>query len=48
MSNLKKALYVLLYDQSDSGALEVRDSDETYIDHIVNALIQKKWNDLSF
>lgn len=41
MSNLKKALYVLLYDQSDTGDLEVRDSDETYVDHIVSALIQK-------
>ncbi|MBX4266563.1 hypothetical protein [Clostridium estertheticum] len=41
MSNLKKALYVLLYDQSDSGDLEVNDSDETYVDHIVNTLIQE-------
>ena len=41
MSNLKKALYVLLYDQSDSGDLEVNSSDETYVDYIVNALIEK-------
>ncbi|WP_147564681.1 hypothetical protein [Clostridium tyrobutyricum] len=41
MSNLKKALYVLLYDQYDTGDLEVRDSDETYINCIVNALIKK-------
>ena len=27
MNNFKKALYVLLYDQSDSGDLEVRDSN---------------------
>lgn len=41
MSNLKKALYVLLYDQFDSCDLEVDNSDETYIDYIVNALIEK-------
>jgi len=41
MSDLKKALYVLLYDISDSGDLEVRDSDEVYIRHIINALIEK-------
>lgn len=41
ISNLKKALYVLLYDQSDSGDLNLRDSDETYIDYIINMLIEK-------
>lgn len=41
MSNLKKALYVLLYDQFNSTDLESDDSDETYIDYIIAALIEK-------
>jgi hypothetical protein len=41
VSDLKQALYVLLYDQYDSGDLEPDDSDETFINHIIYALVQK-------
>lgn len=41
MSNLKKALYVLLNDISDSADLEIRASDEIFVDYIINALIEK-------
>lgn len=40
---LKKALYVLLYDQFDvaSDLEDIDAPDETYIDYIISALIEK-------
>lgn len=41
---LKKALYVLLYDQFEDVASDLEDidaPDETYIDYIISALIEK-------
>lgn len=48
MNNLKKALYVLLYDQFDIPDMEedVRDSD--YVNYIVSALIEKNENRCPF
>lgn len=48
MSNLKKALYVLLYDQFDTDIPEDCKSDELFIDHIVYALIDKNGNKCPF
>lgn len=41
VSNLKKAIFALLYDQYDIPDIELRDSDNTYVDYIVQALIEK-------
>lgn len=41
ISNLKKALFTLLYDQYNSPDIELRDSDDTYVDYIIGALIEK-------
>lgn len=43
-SNLKKAIITLLYDQYDIPDMELRDSDDTYVDYIITALIQKNGN----
>lgn len=48
VSNLRKALHVLLTDQYDSVDLELRDDDETYTEHIVSALIQSNGNRCPF
>lgn len=37
---LKKALFILLYDQYESVDMEVEQSDEEYVNYIVDALIQ--------
>lgn len=44
VSNLKKAIFALLYDQYDVPDIELRDSDNTYIDYILGALIEKNEN----
>lgn len=41
MNNLKKAIYVLLCDQFDSTDLEIKDSDDTYVEYIINTLIER-------
>lgn len=40
-SNLKKAIFALLYDQYDVPDIELKDSDNTYIDYIIGVLIEK-------
>jgi hypothetical protein len=40
VSNLKKALFVLIYDQYDAPDLELDSSDDTYIDYTIGALIE--------
>ena len=45
ISNLKKAMYVLLNDTSDVTDLDVRDSDDTFVDYIVSALIEHNSDD---
>ncbi|WP_253197599.1 hypothetical protein [Clostridium algidicarnis] len=44
MSNLKKALYVLLYDQYDIPDMDIKSDEETYIEYIIDILIQKNDN----
>ena len=44
ISDLKKAIYVLLYDLIDTYNLALDDSDEDYIDRIITALIDKNEN----
>ena len=46
--NVKKALFVLLYDQFDSPCIKLRDSDETYINYIISVLIEKNKNRCPF
>lgn len=41
VSNLKKALFVLLYDQHDIPDMELESCDDTYIEYIIAALIDK-------
>lgn len=41
VSNLKKAIFALLYDQYDVPDIELRASDCTYINCIIGALIEK-------
>lgn len=49
MSNLKKALSTLLYDQFETVLdLEVDASDEAYIDSIILALIEKNESNCPF
>lgn len=43
-SNLKKAIYVLLYDQFDIPDMDVNCDEEAYIDYVIDALIQKNDN----
>lgn len=43
-SNLKKAIFVLLYDQFDIPDMEGGCSDSSYIDYIIDALIEKNEN----
>ena len=45
---LKKALFTLLYDQYDIPDMQLDDSEEYYIDYIVNALIEKNENRCPF
>ena len=40
VSNLKKALFVLLFDQYNCPDLELYSSDDIYIDYIIGALIE--------
>lgn len=47
-SNLKKAIFVLLYDQFDIPDMEENDSDFDYICYIISALIEKNQNRCSF
>ncbi|WP_243186645.1 hypothetical protein [Clostridium intestinale] len=42
ISNLKKAVYVLLNDQYDVPDLELGNSSHSYIDSIIGILIEKK------
>ena len=44
MNNLKKALYVLLYDQYDIPDMNIEFDDETYIGYIIDVLIQQNDN----
>ena len=39
-SDLKKALFTFLYDQYDLPDLETNESDDSFIDNIISALIQ--------
>lgn len=48
MNNLKKALYVLLYDQFDIPDMNIEFNDETYIGYIIDVLIQKNDNTCPF
>ena len=41
VSNLKKAIFVLLYDQYDLPDIELNDNDNAYVDYIIQALIEK-------
>lgn len=41
ITDLKKAIFTLLYDGYDVPDLEVRADDSTYIDCIIEALIEK-------
>lgn len=41
ISNLNKALAVLLYDQYNCPDIEQGDDDETFVEHIIYALIEK-------
>ncbi|WP_454055642.1 hypothetical protein [Clostridium sp. Marseille-Q7071] len=43
-SNLKKAIFVLLYDQFNIPDMEEDCDDSSYIDYIVDALIEKNEN----
>lgn len=43
-SNLKKAIYVLLYDQFDIPDMDINCDEEAYIDYVIDALIQKNDN----
>ena len=43
-SNLKKAIYVLLYDQFSIEDMETDVSGSVYIDYIISALIEKNEN----
>ncbi len=45
---LKKALFALLYDQFDIPDMELNNSEETYIDYIISALIEKNENKCPF
>ena len=47
-SNLKKAIFVLLYDQFDIPDMEEDCSDSSYVDYIINALIEKNENRCPF
>lgn len=40
VSNLKKAIFTLLYDQYDVPDIEVDCDDSTYVDYIIGALIE--------
>lgn len=46
--NLRKALFVLLYDQFDSPDIELDDSESDLIDYIISALIEKNENRCPF
>ncbi|AHM56390.1 hypothetical protein EAL2_c10920 [Peptoclostridium acidaminophilum DSM 3953] len=41
VSDLKKALFVLLHDQYDMPDIEIDSDDEDYIDCIISALVEK-------
>ncbi|OPD28837.1 hypothetical protein AL713_17625 [Clostridium botulinum] len=43
-SNLKKAIFVLLYDQFDIPDMEEGCSDSSYVDYIINALTERNEN----
>lgn len=43
-SNLQKALAMLLYDQFDCPDIEAGESDETMVEYIIGALIEKNGN----
>ena len=43
-SNLQKSLAVLLYDQFNCPDIEVGESDETMVEYIISALIEKNEN----
>lgn len=47
-SNLKKAIFVLLYDQFDIPDMEEECSDSSYVDYIINALIESNENRCPF
>lgn len=48
VSNLKKALFTLLFDQYDMPDIEIGDSDEAYVEHIAYALIEKNGDTCPF
>lgn len=43
-SNLKKAIYVLLYDQFDIPDMDINCDEEAYVDYVIDVLIQKNDN----
>ena len=43
-SNLQKALAVLMYDQFNCPDIEAGESDETMVEYIIGALIEKNEN----
>ena len=44
ISNLSKALAVLLYDQFDCPDVEAGECDDTFVEYIIYALIEKNGN----
>lgn len=47
-SNLKKAIFVLLYDQFHIPDMEYESNDCSYIDYIISVLIEKNENRCPF
>lgn len=43
-NNLKKAVFALLYDQYNVPDIDLNDRDDSYVDYIVEALIDKNKN----
>lgn len=48
MSNLKRAMQALLFDQYDTGDLECDDSDKRFIEVIIDGLVEKNDNRCPF
>jgi len=46
--NLKKAIFTLLYEQFDIPDMQEDDSDSSYVDNIIYALIEKNENRCPF
>ncbi|WP_105614950.1 hypothetical protein [Vallitalea okinawensis] len=43
-NKFKKAVHVLLFDLTDTGDLETDDSEEYFIDYIIQALLERNEN----